>query len=188
MANNKQRKIEASNGNFSIKPWLLVLPSLAVAYIDNAYALHMNVTNHWIKDYLDYGQNKGIFERGATGLELVRKDGSVLPLPNVPFPDFSVVTNLGSATSIGGAYMITATHNKKYGPWHDSVAKPSFGKTTYQTLDSKPADHVESGHDFSVVRLNKFVVETTGVPHGIDTSLTEQQFIDRYGVMYDGRK
>ena len=148
----------------------------------------MNVTNHWIKDYLDYGQNKGIFERGATGLELVRKDGSVLPLPNVPFPDFSVVTNLGSATSIGGAYMITATHNKKYGPWHDSVAKPSFGKTTYQTLDSKPEDHVESGKDFSVVRLNKFVVETTGVPHGIDTSLTEQQFIDRYGVMYDGRK
>ena len=194
MANkNKQRKIEASHRAFSIKPWLLVLPSLAAASIDNAYSMHINVSNHWVKDYLDFGQNKGMFERGATGLELVRKDGTVLTLPDVPFPDFSVITNKGSATSIGGAYMVTATHNKKYGPWHESVGKPSFGMTNYQTIDSYPDknhfnDFVQGGRDFAAVRLNKFVVETTGIPHGIDTTLSDQAFIERYGVTFNGKK
>ena len=171
-----------------VKPWLLVLPSLVLFPIHDAHANHMNTSNHWIKDYLDFAQNKGMFKRGATNLVLMRKDGTELVLPNVPFPDFSVVTNQGSATSIGGAYMVTATHNKKYGPWHASVGTPAFGKTTYQTLDSSPNDYVHAGQDFSVVRLNKFVVETTGVPRGIDTTLTEKEFIDRYGVEYNGKK
>ena len=170
-----------------VKPWLLVLPSLVLFPIHDAHANHINATNHWFKDYLDFGQNKGMFKRGATNLVLIRQDGTELALPNVPFPDFSVVTNHGSSTSIGGAYLVTATHNKKYGPWHDTVARPAFGKTTYQTLDPKLGS-VDAGQDFSVARLNKFVVETTGVPRGIDTTLTEKEFIDRYGVEYNGKK
>lgn len=183
-----ERRVSLISLPSMVKPWLLVLPSLVLLPIHDAHANHINATNHWFKDYLDFAQNKGIFKRGATNLVLIRQDGTELALPNVPFPDFSVVTNQGSSTSIGGAYMVTATHNKKYGPWHGSVAKPAFGKTTYQTLDSKPEDHVEAGQDFSVVRLNKFVVETTGVPRGIDTTLTEKEFIDRYGVEYNGKK
>ena len=182
MANNKQRKIEASNGTFSIKPWLLVLPSLAITCVDNAYSMHINVTNHWVKDYLDFGQNKGVFERGATNIEIMRKDGTVFKFPDVPFPDFSVVSNHGPTTSIGGAYIVTATHNKAKGDWVWSVKNPQFGRTTYHTQS-----HVEGGRDFSAIRLDKFVVETTGIPNGIDVSLNEQDFIKRYGTMYDGK-
>ena len=170
------------------KPWLLILPTLLVATVNDANALQVNIQNHWMRDYLDMAQNKGMFERGATGLEIKRKDGTVLKLPNVPYPDMGVVSNQGSVTSIGGAYMVTATHNKKFGPWHHSVLNPSWGNTTYTAQAGEVSvDYGIKSADFSAVRLDKFVVETRGVG-GIDTSLSYEDFVDRYGVMIDGKK
>lgn len=179
-----QKKSKALRAAFTLKPYLIVLPILLTATIETSHALQLDVRNHWARDYMDMGQNKGIFKRGATGIKLMRKDGSILELPDVPFPDMSVVANFGSVTSIGGAYGVTATHNKKFGPWHFSVAEPKFGQTTYNVVGSIDV----GGSDFSALRFNKFVVETTGLDTGIDTSLNHQAFIERYGVMYQGQK
>ena len=169
------------------KPWAVILPTLLVATVHDANALQLDIRNHWVRDYLDLAQNKGVFERGATGIEIMRKDGTILKLPDVPFPDMGVVANQGSSTSIGGAYSVTATHNKKYGPWHVSVGKPEWGKTTYYAQSDIHVDHQSGRGDFSAIRLDKFVVETRGV-EGIETNLTDAEFVERYGVMYDGKK
>ena len=168
--------------SFNIKPLILCMPLLAVSAIHDANALSLDIRQHWVRDYLDFGQNKGIFKPGATDLVLVRKDGTKLELPKVPFPDFSPVTNHGSATSIGGAYMITAQHNKKNGNWHDKAGNPVWGQTRYHLEDSMSND------DFAVARLNKFVVETQGFTDGIEQNLTPEQALERYGVMYQGQK
>ena len=182
---NKIKSKSLPQVEFTLKPWLIVLPTLLAISIESSHALQLDVRNHWARDYMDMGQNKGIFERGATGLKIMRKDGSFLELPDVPFPDMSVVGNFGSTTSIGGAYTVTATHNKKFGYWHFSVGdNSSFGKTNYRAVGSIDAP----GSDFSAIRLNKFVVETTGLDTGIDTSLSKEAFLERYGVMYQGKK
>lgn len=173
-----------SKFEFSLKPWLIALPTLMLVSVNDSHAMHLDVRNHWVKDYLDFGQNKGIFERGATGLELVDKNGNIFKFPDVPFPDFSIVSNHGPVTSIGGAYIVTATHNKAKGDWVWSAKDPAFGMTTYHTQPN----WVEAGSDFSALRLDKFVVETTGILRGADFSLSEAQFKERYGIMYNGQK
>lgn len=168
----------------SLLPSLLpaVLPPMLMCLAGDAMAMHVNTSKHWFRDYLDFGQNKGIFAPGALGLTLTDKEGNQTPLPYVPFPDFDVVTNHGSATSIGGAYMITAAHNRKNGHWQKNALEPEWGKSKYYLQDYMSHD------DFAVTRLNKFVVETQGVSSGVDTSLNNQQFLDRYGINYNGKK
>nr|EKL5810647.1 autotransporter outer membrane beta-barrel domain-containing protein [Escherichia coli] len=98
---------------------ILALCFLGLLPSSYSFASQMDISNFYIRDYMDFAQNKGIFQAGATNIEIVKKDGSTLKLPEVPFPDFSPVANKGSTTSIGGAYSITATHNTKN---HHSVA------------------------------------------------------------------
>lgn len=83
--------------------------------VQQACANKINTTNFWYRDFLDLAQNKGQFKAGATGLEITRKDGSTLKLPDIPIPDFSGVSANGNTTAIGGAYSVTATHNDNQG-------------------------------------------------------------------------
>ena len=167
---------------FSIKPLILCFPMLAAGLTQDALAWVPDIRNYWVRDYLDFGQNKGIFKPGATGLVLHRKGGGSLALPDVPFPDFSPISKHGPTTSIGGAYAVTAYHNKKYGSWHQHVGKPQWGYTTYQVVGDNYIN------DFAVTRLNKFVVETQGVTSGVKGSLTKEQALERYGVDFNGKK
>ncbi len=111
---------------------ILALCFLGLLPSSYSFASQMDISNFYIRDYMDFAQNKGIFQAGATNIEIVKKDGSTLKLPEVPFPDFSPVANKGSTTSIGGAYSITATHNTKN---HHSVATQNWGtaRTSKQT-------------------------------------------------------
>ncbi|EEU2584813.1 serine protease autotransporter EspP, partial [Escherichia coli] len=159
---------------------ILALCFLGLLPSSYSFASQMDISNFYIRDYMDFAQNKGIFQAGATNIEIVKKDGSTLKLPEVPFPDFSPVANKGSTTSIGGAYSITATHNTKN---HHSVATQNWGNSTY-----KQTDWNTSHPDFAVSRLDKFVVETRGATEGADISLSKQQALERYGVNYKGEK
>lgn len=159
---------------------ILALCFLGLLQSSYSFASQMDISNFYIRDYMDFAQNKGIFQAGATNIEIVKKDGSTLKLPEVPFPDFSPVANKGSTTSIGGAYSITATHNTKN---HHSVATQNWGNSTY-----KQTDWNTSHPDFAVSRLDKFVVETRGATEGADISLSKQQALERYGVNYKGEK
>ncbi|EJV3644516.1 autotransporter outer membrane beta-barrel domain-containing protein, partial [Escherichia coli] len=169
-----------ASGKKKKKKIILPLCFLGLLSPSYSFASQMDISNFYIRDYMDFAQNKGIFQAGATNIEIEKKDGSSLKLPEVPFPDFSPVANKGSTTSIGGAYSITATHNTKT---HHSVAEQNWGNTTY-----KQADWHTSHPDFAVSRLDKFVVETRGVTEGADTSLSKQQALERYGINYKGEK
>lgn len=157
--------------------------TLAVA-MQSAYANNVFIDNIWYRDYLDFAQNKGIFKPNATGLQIVRKDGTIFKLPDIPFPDFSAVSSKGATTSIGGAYTVTASHNEKFKypnsnrPSHHAIDTQKWGNTTYRWENSR------HNGDFGIQRLNKFVVESEGLD-GVDIPQTDQGWRDlheRYGT------
>ena len=145
----------------------------------SAIASHMDIGNFYTRDFFDFGQNKGVFQAGATDISLLKKDGTKLVFPEVPFPDFSPVSNKGATTAIGGAYSITASHNDIK---HHAISTQNWGQSSYKYVDRMTSD------DFAVTRLDKFVVETTGVTEGADISLSKEQALERYGVNYKGKK
>ncbi|HEL8550880.1 TPA: autotransporter outer membrane beta-barrel domain-containing protein [Escherichia coli] len=142
-------------------------------------AAQLNINNVWARDYLDLAQNKGNFKAGATNVSIQLKNGQTFYFPKVPIPDFSPVSNKGATTSIGGAYSVTATHNRVN---HHAIANQDWGQSTY-----KYVDRMTKG-DFAVTRLNKFVVETAGVKNYVDFSLNSKEAMERYGVDFNGTK
>ncbi|MBC6573319.1 autotransporter outer membrane beta-barrel domain-containing protein [Escherichia coli] len=157
---------------------VIVFPA-GVLFATSAMASHMWIDNFYARDYLDFAQNKGGFTAGKKNISIIKKDGSIYQMPEVPFPDFSSVSNKGASTSIGGAYSVTATHN---GTAHHAISTQSWGQTNYKYVDRSTSS------DFAATRLNKYVVETQGIPSGVDTSLTKEQALERYGVNFKGER
>ena len=159
-----------------------IFPVLALALaVSQAYGNQIDTNNFWYRDFLDLAQNKGQFKPGATGITIEKKDGTQFQLPNVPIPNFSAISSKGPTTSIGGAYVVTAWHVEDDGAHHHAIKDQRWGNTVYHWKDQR---HIG---DFSVDRLDKFVVETTGF-NGIDDKLSFNQLIDRYGVEVNGKK
>ncbi|MDZ4929962.1 autotransporter outer membrane beta-barrel domain-containing protein [Escherichia coli] len=144
-----------------------------------AFSAMLDINKIWARDYLDLAQNRGVFQQGNTDAQVMMKDGNVFHFPALPIPDFSVVSNKGATTSIGGAYSVTATHNRES---HHAITRQSWGQTEYNA-----SNRVSSG-DFSVNRLDKFVVETTGVTDSVDFSLSREDAMKRYGIIYDNKE
>ncbi|HAO1957736.1 hypothetical protein H5T09_26430 [Escherichia coli] len=172
-----KRVTTASGKKIRLAP-VIVVPA-GMLFATSSMASHMWIDNFYIRDYLDFAQNKGVFTAGNENISIIKKDGSVYRLPEVPFPDFSPVSNKGASTSIGGAYSVTATHNQIT---HHAIATQSWGQTNYKYVDRN------TSNDFAVTRLNKYVVETKGIVSGANTSLTKEQAIERYGINFKGEK
>ncbi|EKY7020373.1 autotransporter outer membrane beta-barrel domain-containing protein [Escherichia coli] len=157
---------------------VVIFPA-GMLFATSAIASHLWIDNFYVRDYLDFAQNKGVFTAGNENISILKKDGSVYKFPEVPFPDFSPVSNKGATTSIGGAYSVTATHNKIE---HHAISTQSWGQTDYKYVDRS------TSNDFAVTRLNKYVVETQGIDSGVNTSLSNEQALERYGVTFKGEK
>ena len=155
---------------------LLTLP-LAVS---GAWAANLDYDKVFLREYLDLAQNKGQFQAGATDVRITRKDGSQLILPALPIPDFSPSAKKGATTSIGGGFYVSATHNRE--DFH-AIKTQTWGNSEYHHVPGW-----ENNGDFSAGRLDKFVVETEGLTDFADTTLTQEAFIKRYGIDYDGKK
>ncbi|HBN1934330.1 TPA: autotransporter outer membrane beta-barrel domain-containing protein, partial [Escherichia coli] len=164
-----RRKLLASITTLSLLPFISA----------SVHAAELHINNVWTRDYLDLAQNKGAFKAGNTNVSITLKDGSTFKFPDLPIPDFSAASNNGASTSIGGAYSVTATH---YGTVHHAIATQQWGQSTY-----KYVDRTTSG-DFATTRLDKFVVESGGVSDSVDTRLTAEQALQRYGVDYNGKR
>ncbi|HFT2971188.1 TPA: S6 family peptidase, partial [Escherichia coli] len=147
--------------------------------ITPSVASQMDLTNFYSQDFFDFAQNKGAFKPGAKNITILKKDGTTLELPDVPFPDFSSVSNKGSTTATGGSYTVTATHNNIS---HHSISTQGFGQTNYSYIDRM------SKGDFAVTRVDKFIVEGTGDIESADISLSKNEALERYGIMYKGKK
>ncbi|EFA6635782.1 autotransporter outer membrane beta-barrel domain-containing protein [Escherichia coli] len=142
-------------------------------------AAQLHTNNIWIRDYLDLAQNKGVFQAGATDVKITLKDGTIFEFPKVEIPDFSPASNKGNTTSIGGAYSVTATHNSTN---HHAISTQSWAQSNYKYVDRM------SKGDFAVTRLDKFVVETSGVTDYVNFNLNSAQALERYGVEFNGKK
>lgn len=151
------------------------LLSLAViSYTNIIYAANMDISKVWARDYLDLAQNKGVFQPGSTHVKIKLKDGTDFSFPALPVPDFSSATANGAATSIGGAYAVTVAHNAKN---KSSANYQTYGSTQYTQIN-----RMTTGNDFSIQRLNKYVVETRGADTSFNYNENNQNIIDRYGV------
>lgn len=125
--------------------------SLVVA--QGLWAMNVDRHNFYTRDYLDFGQNLGQFTPGAKNLTITRKDGQVVDLPDLPFPDFSKFDG-SNRTSVGGAYTASAKHIVH--PRDKFIPKPNI-----KLGDSSYADQKDKiyASDSAYTRVNKFIVE-----------------------------
>ena len=125
--------------------------SLVVA--QGLWAMNVDRYNFYTRDYLDFGQNLGQFTPGAKNLTITRKDGVVVDLPDLPFPDFSKFDG-SNRTSVGGAYTASAKHIVH--PRDKFIPKPNI-----KLGDSSYADQKDKIYatDSAYTRVNKFIVE-----------------------------
>lgn len=125
--------------------------SLVVA--QGLWAMNVDRYNFYTRDYLDFGQNLGQFTPGARDLSIVKKNGEVVDLPDLPFPDFSKFDG-SNRTSVGGAYTASAKHIVH--PRDKFIPKPNI-----KLGDSSYADQKDKiyASDSAYTRVNKFIVE-----------------------------
>ncbi|MGX3045035.1 S6 family peptidase [Helicobacter sp. T3_23-1056] len=129
-----------------------------------ANAQSINISNFYYRDFLDFGQNKGVFKEGAqnpNGVQITGKDGTEFSIPNVP--NFSASSNYGSLTSVGRGFVVTANHVSS----PESIDElRQWGLTKYN-LASQPLESNNSimgiskpyGRDEKFLRLNKYIIE-----------------------------
>lgn len=99
--------------------------------------------------YLDFAQNKGVFQAGTQSITLYDKSGNATGvLDEAPMIDFSSVDKIGVATLVNPQYVVSVKHNVGY----QSVR---YGNYTYKIVDRN--NH--SSLDFHAPRLNKIVTE-----------------------------
>lgn len=125
--------------------------SLVVA--QSLWAMNVDRHNFYTRDYLDFGQNLGQFTPGARDLSIVKKNGDVVKMPDLPFPDFSKFDG-SNRTSVGGAYTASAKHIVH--PRDKFIPKPNI-----KLGDSSYADQKDKIYatDSAYTRVNKFIVE-----------------------------
>lgn len=139
---------------------LLFLIFLFVVFL---HAQRINISNFYYRDYLDFGQNKGIFKENAQDnntFTIIGKDGSTLTIPHIS--TFQASSNYGSLTSIGRGFVVTANHvtspESAEGLLSWGLTKYAIGKedSNNRTVDSTSKNY---GYDTKFSRLTKYIVE-----------------------------
>lgn len=125
--------------------------SLVVA--QGLWAMNVDRHNFYTRDYLDFGQNLGQFTPGAKNLSIVKKNGEVVALPDLPFPDFSKFSG-ANKTSVGGAYMASSKHIVH--PQNKLVRDPNIKLGDSSYADQRVTTYAT---DAAYTRVNKFIVE-----------------------------
>ncbi|MGX2985411.1 S6 family peptidase [Helicobacter sp. 23-1048] len=129
-------------------------------------AQSINISNFYYRDFLDFGQNKGLFkdsEQNPNGVQITGKDGTTLTIPQAP--NFSASSNNGNLTAIGRGFVVTANHVsspenpnssdnfRKWGLSTYTLAKQDAGEYTILSV-SKPY-----GRDEKFLRFDKYIIE-----------------------------
>lgn len=132
-----------------------------------AHAQSINISNFYYRDYLDFGQNKGIFKDGAKqngAFMLMGKDGSTLTIPRIP--TFQASSNYGSLSSVGRGFAVTANHVtsptdssqgalRKWGLTQYDIAQQSVGGEDSEVNGTSK----QYGYDEKFLRFTKYIVE-----------------------------
>ena len=145
-----------------------------------AHAQSINISNFYYRDYLDFGQNKGVFKEGAessNGVEIIGKNGNTLTIPHIP--TFQASSNNGSLTNVGRGFVVTANHVVSAEQQETNSDIRKWGLTQYtigQTISATTGQDVHShsdpyGHDEKFLRFNKYIVEGQVEMLDIDNNL-----------------
>ncbi|MGG7047994.1 MULTISPECIES: autotransporter domain-containing protein [unclassified Campylobacter] len=152
---------------------ILLSIALASALSTCAFSQDMNVNNFHYRDYLDLGQNKGVFSNTIGEVILKAKDGSEFKFARVPSQAARTID--GSITSLGRNYAVTADHTKNVfsaisfdGRGSNST---TFGQTNYKFLTGQHATS-NTGSKYSTdtlyIKTTKYIVEGEISPADID--------------------
>lgn len=137
-----------------------VLPCVVLLVAVSANAQSINISDFYYRDYLDFGQHKGVF--GANNSTITKKDGTEFKIPQIP--DFSASSNYGSLTSVGRGFAVTANHVQSP---EGAGGLLDWGLTKYK-VTTQPVQTSEGdiggtskiyGYDTKFWRLDKYVVE-----------------------------
>lgn len=140
-------------------------------------------SNFSYQDYMDFGQNKGMFTPGARDFYLVEKGTGTVYKFDVPMPDFVGTTdNNGVMTLVYGSYVFTAFHTVLGNAYTDNFA--------YTKVDTIRSD--DAVVDTAYVRYNKFftgLVSPDGFlavdkDEGFDTTRYTEAFRSGQGAAY----
>ncbi|MGX3012186.1 S6 family peptidase [Helicobacter sp. 23-1044] len=155
-----------------LRPFMLRRFALIALFCTTLNAQSINISNFYYRDYLDFGQNKGIFKEANGEIKITGKNGETLTIPNVP--NFYASSNYGSITSIGRGFVVTANHvsspqeNPQETPQQVGSSAPKqrqFGLTPYifakQDSGETTADAISKpyGRDTKFYRFQKYIVE-----------------------------
>ncbi|WP_086256514.1 S6 family peptidase [Campylobacter vicugnae] len=146
------------------------------------YAQIMYLDKNYYRDFIDLGQNKGVFSTPNQSVNLKQKDGNTFTFAKIP--DQSARSNHGAVTSLGRNYVTTAKHLERiFEGKNTSELKGKFDLTTYNflsgqqnTTDTKK----QYGRDTIFLRTDKYIVEGEIDPLEIDglevsTKITDYQ-------------
>ena len=134
-------------------------------------AQSINIGNFYYRDFLDFGQNKGIFKEGAEqngGVAITGKDGTQVSVPNVP--NFSASSNNGNLTAVGRGFVVTANHVTSPENPSSSPNLRKWGLTEY-TISSESATSQGYGRDEKFFRFDKYIVEGQSQMLNVENSL-----------------
>lgn len=139
------------------------------------FSQSINISNFNYRDFLDFGQNKGVFGLGnnslnasnpfsdtsqalggAQNIQINGKDSNIT-LPNTPFISFSASSNFGSLAHLQNGFAVSANHVKS--PLEIAELR-KWGLSTYNiaNYDGSGISGIY-GNDTRFMRLDRYVVE-----------------------------
>lgn len=139
------------------KKWIAVALAGYLGVMTSLKAQDIRNEHFFYRDFLDFGQNKGVFSAGAQNVIL---HSSKTPGVSVDFQspiiDQSARSNNGNSTALGRNFAITATHVKTITQdTANGVEQLKWGNSYY----GKPQESRNYGLDVRFLRYNKYIVE-----------------------------
>lgn len=140
------------------KKWIAVALAGYLGVMTSLKAQDIRNEHFFYRDFLDLGQNKGVFSAGAQNVIL---HSSKTPGVSVDFQspiiDQSAHSNNGNSTALGRNFAITATHVKQI---TDSNTSNGEGQLKWgNSYYGRPKEYSNNGLDVKFLRFNKYIVE-----------------------------
>ncbi len=172
----------------ALKKALLALTALTTTATTQAG--HMNGDIAY-ETYRNLAENRGSFTPGATNVNVYDINGEVVGVIPV-VPDFSAVSNPGTAASLGGGqnWLVDCEHNKEISKIQWGVRLGTYGTPVFE--EYRGVHRVEGNYaswfDNSISRLSKVVTDVvhweiaTDTRYTSDKAFLEDKYIWRVGA------
>ncbi len=142
----------------------LVAIVLSTCLINSVNAQKVNIKNFFYRDFLDMGQNKGVFAPYQSNIPIQSSKNPEISVSfpsGMPFLDSSPRSNNGNVTALGRGFGVTALHVTE--PENSSFTNANYysiwGQTFYDKPKSASTAQDPYGTDTKFYRYGKFIVE-----------------------------